>query len=1137
MAVATVRDGQGAERDVTITDPIAVAVSEGAGGALSNGVATCNRLDIAPGAFTYKTGRNAVLHQAYTEPDGSPCCWAPTEVLAATVVVKAEVDDGQGGTILVTKEATTIVESIPRPADPCEVRAMQSGTPELASYDAYNLIEVGDVYLTDVCGNIVHGVGLSDSEHHDQPGDEFRITSPLDPPGEGVWATALSGNNQWSWSVRLHGDVGTPDQIPDGSYTIDFEVASQSLECSEDGVISGAYTVNTTMGAPQVVLWWDWIWDAENSPRGPNPEDALISPGSAVRDRSGAVAMWRVPAFNDATVDHFFEGPYTDVPVKLYVAWHGTIPFDEDGNLGTTYLQPVEGVELCTGTIEKLTDAGGSLDYNSPVRVTCETTWATVATVSASSDPTQTGHTPDTWVPVGLGVGMTKGPEQPGNYVLVAEPVDEDFRRGDAWKVMSSLVADGFVGFEVGGGVFLDEDWRPLPDPPEVMKDTTLINLIFSHRATADSVPITVASIQDEVEVDSIVLDATRIGKSSFGVPVFHAVFVGDPAGIVDPPPAGAYPFLIVPPLASTLQAGVDPPSPPKSKEDLSKQLEVNVMATAPVEGVLTVDFGSLDYAQAQGDFEPIRVLLSSCPNENPGCLGVTVPFLGQRTNVEGHPFPEIEITLTPKIRSGVEINVDPNDVYLVLEVIDPDDVSAYDDPLPTDNFELLDPGNQGPLIPQVVSQQLPSGSWTTLAEMPRDHRHFFLLDVSSTLTSEIGLRIGNLSPHPGDNYRLAATFRMKTTVNSWIPPSVLPSISRDFEMWERLFVEDDPSYADGMLLAASVPEGASSVIVAAIDYEVAAVVEADLGCNIPDDSGGCCEQVGDPCQRPSITLVINDGTPLVSAFLRTVECENLGDPDRSAHLCTLALVDASDDDFSMPLPFDTGQFVTGGVTHSGDILDIPEVAKNLIKENMDLMFHEVYFFSEISPEATTPIPKLPKYWGDDEQPYGWLWHLDLWRQYFDNNDPNNSSPSGEEVDIDNVIHIVTANDQTAGSGFLSGFSGLSTAVENISTIYFEHFFWNVSHPAYWRNSVWVHELFHQFAINHCGNLDHCSGTSSTVAQHPYQCLMNTDGYHGSYIGVGCAIPGVPPVGRIVCPDGSGNPQHVRYNNNLNASP
>ena len=523
---ATVRDSDSIERDVAITDPVGIMVTQETGAAIEQGGVTCQTLAVTPGSFTYWVGRNASLQFSHYDINGDACCWVPTEYIDASVTAEVEVDDGQGGTIRVAKRASTSVESIPRPADPCELRAMQSGVPELASYDAYNLIDVGDVYLTDVCGNIVHGVGLSDSEHHDQPGDEFRITSPLDPPGEGVWATALSGNNQWSWGVRLHGDVGTPDQIPDGAYTVDFEVASQSLECSAGGVITGSYTVNTTMGAPQVALWWDWIWDAENSPRGPNPEDVLISPGSAVRDRSGAVAMWRVPAFNDPTVDHFFEGPYTDVPVKLYIAWHGTIPFDEDGNLGPTYLEPVEGVELCTGTIEKLTDAAGHLDWNSPVRTTCDTAWTTFATAQASSDPEDTALNPagppDTWVPVGLGVGISKGPDQPGSYLLIAEPLDEAFRRDEAWKVITPYVPDGFIGFEVGGGVFLDKDWVPITDEISLLGERTVyLQIALDSANNFESVTI---SMQDGAELPvEHPLQLIRVGET----PVGRGMYVG----------------------------------------------------------------------------------------------------------------------------------------------------------------------------------------------------------------------------------------------------------------------------------------------------------------------------------------------------------------------------------------------------------------------------------------------------------------------------------------------------------------------------------------------------------------------------------------------------------------------------------
>ena len=36
-----------------------------------------------------------------TEPDGSPCCWYPTEAVIASVVAEVEVDDGDGGKVFV----------------------------------------------------------------------------------------------------------------------------------------------------------------------------------------------------------------------------------------------------------------------------------------------------------------------------------------------------------------------------------------------------------------------------------------------------------------------------------------------------------------------------------------------------------------------------------------------------------------------------------------------------------------------------------------------------------------------------------------------------------------------------------------------------------------------------------------------------------------------------------------------------------------------------------------------------------------------------------------------------------------------------------------------------------------------------
>jgi hypothetical protein len=525
-ATATVRNGSGVEREISLNDPINVSVYGDQGGGISQPGRSCDHMEVAPGAFDYLVGINSAHQFQYYDELGVPCCWMPTEVVHASVVAEMEVDDGQGGASRVFREAETVVKSIPRPADPCEVRTLESGIP---SFAAYPFVEVGTAYLTDACGNIVYGVGLEDSDNHDTQGDEFRIVSPVEPPvGEGVWATAQNDGNHWSYTVLLNGDVGDPGTIPDGAYTVDFEVASQSPECGSGGVITGSYTVSIADDAPQVVLWWDW--DAQNSPRGPEPDDQLISPGSAVRDASGAVAMWRVPAFDGAADSPFFAGSYSNVPVKLYVAWYGSITFDPDGSPEPSYLEPCEGVDLCTGVVEKLTNAGGHLGYNSPVRTTCDTPWTTFATAGASSDPVDTPENPagppDTWVPVGLGVGVAKGPDQPGRYVLVAEPLDPAFRRGDAWRVMSPFLPDGFVEFEVGGGMFLDEDYRPVPDGFVVSEDTIAY---LSSRQQGEISPdvYIVASDPDGQEVDRT--ESVPMAETGGGL------YISDPITLLPP--------------------------------------------------------------------------------------------------------------------------------------------------------------------------------------------------------------------------------------------------------------------------------------------------------------------------------------------------------------------------------------------------------------------------------------------------------------------------------------------------------------------------------------------------------------------------------------------------------------------------
>ncbi len=510
QAVARMRDDLDNERDIPITDPVAVSVTQQSGAALAVGGDICSSLGVTPGAFDYLVGERATMSHAYTDELGAPCCWEPTEAIKAGVVAEVEVDDGAGGTTRVAKRAEAEVRSIPRPADPCEVRPLESSTPQLAAYRYYSSrLPAGALYIADACGNVVHGVGLLDSPDHDQPGDEFRITSPTNPsPVPGVWATAQSNPDQWSFDVTLWGNSSISEPIPDSTYDINLEVTSDSPECSAGGVITGTYSVQTEIGLPQVVLWWDW--DSASSPRGPEPEDELISPGSALRDAVGAVGVWRVPAFDDGGLDWDFEGDgsYSSVAVKLYVVDLSKVSFDDDGNPDSTYFEPVDGVELCTGVVQKLTDASGYFNWNSPVRTTCDTTWDTVALGDATPDPPP--GSPNSWLTMGLGVGLMRGPDQPGRYALVVEPVDEahpEFRRNDAWKIDNYLVPDAFVEFDVGGGLFVDSNWEPID--PLMVDSPTQVHFL----APVSSMPEGVS----EVVVSSYAQDGSSL---SFEVPI-----------------------------------------------------------------------------------------------------------------------------------------------------------------------------------------------------------------------------------------------------------------------------------------------------------------------------------------------------------------------------------------------------------------------------------------------------------------------------------------------------------------------------------------------------------------------------------------------------------------------------------------
>jgi len=523
---AVVRNSQGGINRKPISHPVGIFVAGDRGGAIEFGGVVCEALQVPAGPFTFQVGSDAGVQHIYDEPDGSPCCWIPTEILLASVVADVEVENGQGETLYMSRSATALVESVPRPADPCEVRFYPTDQPvvntnrSLVSFGAGDSVSLGQAYLTDACGNVVYGVGLSDSEFHDQPGDEFRIVSPLEPSegASGVWAVAKSTSSHWSFPLMLRGRTEfSATQIPDGTYTVDIDVVSDS-QCSTDGSISGSLTVEASEFLPQLRFHWDWDFDGEVSLRGPNPKYSVIAPGSTVRDASDRIAVWRVPAYDEPDPDPYFDGNFTSIPVEIYVARVDKVPFDWDGYVKDTYLEPVEGVVLCTGIVEEMTgDDGVVIAHQGPVRSTCDQTWTTVAEGFASSDPEMTNQPPNTWVSMGLGVGIVRAPDQPGSYVLVVEPKDEAFRRGNSWRIESFVWPDNFMDFEVGGGVYLDEEYErfgatiDVPDPRQIYLqaslDSTDSTLVLDVEYTDP----------DDETIETASVTMTRIGESDKG--------------------------------------------------------------------------------------------------------------------------------------------------------------------------------------------------------------------------------------------------------------------------------------------------------------------------------------------------------------------------------------------------------------------------------------------------------------------------------------------------------------------------------------------------------------------------------------------------------------------------------------------
>ncbi len=421
----------------------------------------CSRANVPIGGpLGYRVGRSA----GFSDP------LAPTWLEREVLVGRVELTYNMGRGYLATDVRVT-----PRPGEACEVRSLLGDLapgadgvvvpvfPWNIGYLNYN---AGQMYAADVCGNIQ--VGLAPSNFLSQ------VSSSMSPPP--TLRVEPSGDG-FSHGLTLMCSQTGLQQAPHATTSVELTLAPGVSTCTSPGTLQ--LDIHTESGAPSVGLWWD-------TPRpvpGGNPENGLISPEATLRDlETGEAAVWRLIAVNnDTSLDVVFVaaghewipgGGGDGVPVTAYVA-RRALRIEPDGTVGRGFLEPVPGVELCTGLVERKSTAQGHVNWNSEVRVSCDTILATPTApgeLHAFADVDYyAAYEPDSWVDVGIGIGISRGPSEPGDYYLVVEPLESEYRRGESWRLpLQWEAADEYVRFAVGGGVFLDEEYGPISEPAEI---------------------------------------------------------------------------------------------------------------------------------------------------------------------------------------------------------------------------------------------------------------------------------------------------------------------------------------------------------------------------------------------------------------------------------------------------------------------------------------------------------------------------------------------------------------------------------------------------------------------------------------------------------------------------------------------
>jgi len=328
---------------------------------------------------------------------------------------------------------------------------------------------------------------------------------------------------------------------------------------------------------------------------------------------------------------------------------------------------------------------------------------------------------------LGQVVGISKAPPEPGYYSLVVETSDPRFcQPGQRCRWFAK-------SFAVVGGWFLDEQYVPLPDFAPIDTATKLYVRVL-YEDVGPTLPAVIESIQLDTPYDSLDLDLTRISTSSLtGLSQYEAAFMAVPPTYDGDVNALPLPVLFVPSLEFRFEAKRRVATLARAAAAMAGE-PGETLADASAAGRYRIVF--TDLAQAPG--EPSRrLLVSNCPDHNPGCVGM--PLLDDQQFFDADSGrPGLRFDLGIESANGLRPGVDPKNVDLVIEVIDPESEAWYDDEDPDensgeDNLELLDaPGSPPepgwvPTYEVVQESASPCGNGITLARDDRIGHRFYV--------------------------------------------------------------------------------------------------------------------------------------------------------------------------------------------------------------------------------------------------------------------------------------------------------------------------------------------------------------------------------------------------------------------------